>query len=42
MVHDNCEDLLKDTANILLKRVEEGIYSENISVQVLCKKPDES
>jgi len=42
VVQDACEDLLKDTANILLKRVENGIYSENISVQVLCKRPDES
>lgn len=32
VVQETCEDLLKDTANILLKRVEDGIYHENISV----------
>jgi hypothetical protein len=39
---DNSEDLLKDTAQILLKRVEDGLISESIAVQVLCKTPDEA
>lgn len=38
---EKSEDLLKDTANILLKRVEDGLISESIAVQVLCKTPDE-
>jgi hypothetical protein len=42
VVQEGSEDLLKDAARILLKRVEEGKYSESISVQVLCKKPDDS
>jgi hypothetical protein len=40
IVETHCEDILADTARILLKRVEDGVYSENISVQVLCKTPD--
>jgi hypothetical protein len=35
-------DLLKDTAKLLLKRVEAGEISESIAVQVLCKTPDDS
>lgn len=38
---EKSEDLLKDTAKILLKRVEDGLISESIAVQVLCKKPAE-
>ena len=41
VVKEACEDLLKETAQVLLKRVEEGKYSESIGVQVLCKKPEE-
>jgi hypothetical protein len=32
VVQEASEDLLKDTARILLKRVEDGKYSESISV----------
>ncbi len=39
---EKSEDLLKDTASILLKRVADGLISESIAVQVLCKTPDES
>lgn len=41
VVQEHSEDLLKDTATILLKRLEDGKYSDNLSVQVLCKKPVE-
>lgn len=37
VLRDKCEDLLKETAQVLLKRVEEGLISESIAVQVLCK-----
>lgn len=36
---EKSEDLLKDTAAVLLKRVADGLISESISVQVLCKTP---
>ena len=39
---EKSEDLLKDTAAVLLKRVEDGLISESIAVQVLCKTPDEN
>jgi len=41
VLSEKTEDLLKDSADILLKRVADGLYSESISVQVLCKTPDE-
>ena len=40
VLQESCEDLLKETAKILLQRVEQGIISESIAVQVLCKKPE--
>ena len=41
VVREQSEDLLKDSATILLKRVEEGIYSESIAVLTLSKKPED-
>ena len=41
IVNEQSDDLLKDTATILLKRVEDGIYSESIAVLTLSKKPDD-
>jgi hypothetical protein len=37
---EKSEDVLKDTAKILLDKVEKGMISENMAVLVLCKNPD--
>ena len=43
VIQEGSTDLLNDTAKILLKRVTDGLISESIAVQVLCKTPtDES
>ena len=43
VIQEGSIDLLNDTAKILLKRVTDGLISESIAVQVLCKTPtDES
>ncbi len=41
VVQETSSDVLRDAAKIMLKRVEDGIIGENISVQVLCKRPDD-
>lgn len=41
VIKDHSDNLLKDTAAILSKRVEDGHYSESLAVLTLNKKPDE-
>ena len=41
VVKEKTEDLIKDASQILLKRIEDGYYSESLAVLVLCKKPTE-
>jgi hypothetical protein len=40
VVKEKSEDLLKDTADELMKRVEAGKISESLAVLTLSKKPD--
>ena len=41
VVKESCDDLLSDAAATIMSRLGEGVYSERISLQVLCKKPDD-
>ena len=40
VIADKSEDLLKDAAHELLKRLEAGTISENLAVLTLSKNPD--
>ena len=42
VVQENAQDLLKDTARELLKRVEDGKISESLAVLTLNKKPEDA
>jgi hypothetical protein len=41
VVKEQCDDLLTDATEILLKRVEAGKISESLAVLTLSKKPDD-
>ena len=41
VVKEQCEDLLKEATQELLKRVDAGKISESLAVLTLSKKPDD-